>query len=184
MTVYDQHAADLRPLVARFFASPFEREEALQEIWLHVHKVASAFDPARGELRPWLRTLASNRCREILRAAGRRPALGTEIDEGDAQTAETPETLAQQERVQAALSAFQASLTPEEAGVFRLALLEERSHDEVAAQLGITPRRAKYLKLQLLERAARAPPCAQRSARSPSHEPLVAPPLDRARRRR
>jgi RNA polymerase sigma-70 factor (ECF subfamily) len=157
LAVYDSHAADLRPLVARFFVTPFEREEAVQEIWLQVHRVARSFDPARGELRAWLRAVAVNRCREILRARGRRPALAAELSEVEDAGADTPETLARKERVQAAIARFQAALSEEEAAVFRLALLEERSHDEVARVLGISSRRAKYLKLKLLDRAAASP---------------------------
>jgi RNA polymerase sigma-70 factor (ECF subfamily) len=161
MSIYQAHTADLRPLVARFFASPFEREEALQEIWMHVHKVARSYDPARGELRPWLRVIASNRCREILRARGRRPVLAAALDEESdghaAATADTPESTAQRDRLQAVVTQFVQQLDAEEAAVFRLALLEERTHDEVAAAVGISPRRAKYLKLKLLERAAASP---------------------------
>jgi RNA polymerase sigma factor (sigma-70 family) len=157
MNVYDRYAGELRPLVARFFASPFEREEATQEVWLLVHRMAGAFDPARGELLPWLRTLAANRCREILRAQGRRPALGQELDEGDLVTEESPEVRARAERLRAAVAGFARELDEEEAAVFRLSLLDELGHDEVAARVGISARRCKYLKLKLLERAARTP---------------------------
>jgi RNA polymerase sigma-70 factor, ECF subfamily len=153
MSVYDEYRGELRPLVARFFASPFEREEATQEIWLHVHRMASAYDPARGPLLPWLRALAVNRCREILRAQGRRPPLDQGLAEGDLVADDTPESRARDERLRAAITRFAASLGAEEAGVFRLALVEELSHDEVAARLGISARRCKYLKLKLLERA-------------------------------
>ncbi|HXI60714.1 MAG TPA: sigma factor, partial [Polyangia bacterium] len=53
LKVYEAHASAVRALVGRFFLRPFEREEAVQEVWLLVHRVAKAFDPARGELLPW-----------------------------------------------------------------------------------------------------------------------------------
>ena len=59
LTVYAAHAPALRALVGRFFARPFEREEAVQEVWLLVHRMARSFDPDRGELLPWLRTVAA-----------------------------------------------------------------------------------------------------------------------------
>jgi RNA polymerase sigma factor (sigma-70 family) len=152
--IYAAHAGEVRALVARHFARAFEREEAVQEVWLQVHRVASRFDPARGQLRPWLQSVATNRCRELLRARGRRPLLSAETDDATPATTETPETVAQGGRVQAAIARFRATLTSEEAEVFRLGVLEERSHDEVAVALGISPRRAKYLKLKLLDRAA------------------------------
>jgi RNA polymerase sigma-70 factor, ECF subfamily len=156
MTVYDAHAAALRPLVARFFVSPFEREEAAQEIWLQVHRVAASYDPARGPLVPWLRAVATNRCREILRARGRRPNLAAEeaAAREDLASPADPDREARSARLRQAIDGFLAGLDGEQAGVFRLALLEDLGHDEVARRLGISARRCKYLKLKLLERAA------------------------------
>jgi RNA polymerase sigma factor (sigma-70 family) len=155
MTIYDAHAQALRPLVARFFPSPFEREEAAQEIWLQVHRVAASYDPGRGPLAAWLRAVAANRCREILRARGRRPNLAAEeAARDDLASSADPDGEARSARVRQAIDGFLAGLDPEQAAVFRLALLEELGHDEVARRLGISARRCKYLKLKLLERAA------------------------------
>jgi RNA polymerase sigma-70 factor (ECF subfamily) len=157
LAVYDALGPAVRPILAHFFASPFEREEAGQEVWLHVHRMAAAFDPARGALAPWVRALAANRCREILRARGRRPNPTGELDEGTLVEAETPETRASGERLRAALADFARTLDQEEAAVWRLSLMEELPHDEVARQLGITARRCKYLRAKLLARAAAEP---------------------------
>jgi RNA polymerase sigma-70 factor (ECF subfamily) len=156
MMIHDRYAAELRPLVARFFPSPFEREEASQEVWLQVVRMAHAYDPARGQILPWLRAVAVNRCREILRAQRRRPAPGLEVTDADLIADETPETRARSDRARAAVEAFVATLGAEEAAVFRLALVEELGHEEVAARLNISPRRCKYLKVKLLARAAAA----------------------------
>jgi RNA polymerase sigma-70 factor (ECF subfamily) len=157
MTVYDAHAADLRPIVARFFKSPFEREEAIQETWLQVHRMCHAYDPARGPLLGWLRALAVNRCRELLRARGRRPDARESVDEEALPGRSDPEADASAARVREALDRFSTGLAPDEAGVLRLSLVEERPHDEVARALGITPRRCKYLRMKLLARAAEDP---------------------------
>lgn len=151
------NAAPLRSLAARFFARPFEREEALQEIWLLVHRMAPSYDPARGELLPWLRALGANRCKELLRAQGRRPVSGADLDVDAVLDASNPEQTARDARVSAAIARFQSSLDAEEARVFRLSLVEERGHDEVARALGITPRRCKYLRMKLLVRAGADP---------------------------
>ena len=45
----------------------------------------------------------------------------------------------------------------EEAAVFRLSLLEERGHDDVAVALRISARRCKYLRMKLLARMAAHP---------------------------
>ena len=151
------HAPPLRALAARFFARPFEREEAVQEIWLLAHRMAASYDPSRGDLLPWLRALAANRCKELLRAQGRRPAPGAELDEDALPDASNPEQTARAARVSGAVARFEQSLDAEEARVFRLSLVEERGHDEVARALGITPRRCKYLRMKLLLRAGADP---------------------------
>jgi RNA polymerase sigma factor (sigma-70 family) len=154
VTVYDALAGEVRPLVSRFFTSAFEREEAVQEVWMHVHRMCHAFDPARGPLGGWVRALAVNRCREILRARGRRPDPRQSLDDDALVTASDPEAEARAGRLREALAQFSAGLAGEEAGVLRLSLVEERPHDEVARALGITPRRCKYLRMKLLARAA------------------------------
>ena len=159
LCVYETHAPGVRALVGRFFGSPFERDEAAQEIWLHVHRVATTFDPSRGELGPWLRTLAINRCKELLRARGRRPDPRVELDDDQFEDPAVagPEDAARMARAREAVTQFGALLSPEEATVFRLSLVEERSHDEVARAAGITVRRCKYLRMKLLVRAAADP---------------------------
>jgi RNA polymerase sigma-70 factor (ECF subfamily) len=166
LAVHDAYAPAIRALVGRFFASPFEREEAAQEIWLQAHRMASAYEPARGPLLPWLRALAGNRCKELLRARGRRPDPREELDESEAVAgggdgsdgaAADPEAAARLGRLRAAVARFSSELTEEEATVLRLSLLEERTHDEVAALTGRSARRCKYLRAKLLERAAAHP---------------------------
>jgi RNA polymerase sigma-70 factor (ECF subfamily) len=161
LIVHDACAPALRPLVARFFPRPFEREEALQEVWLHAYRIAATYDPARGELVPWLRAVAVNRCKELLRARGRRPDARASLDEGALARLlagePDPEVATRAERLRAAVARFSATLSGEEAAVFRLSLLEERTHEEVAAALGTSARRCKYLRSKLLARAAAHP---------------------------
>lgn len=157
MTVYDSCADDIRPVAARFFRTPFEREDALQEIWLHIHRMSHAYDPARGELLPWLRTLAANRCKEILRGLGRRPNANTALQDDDLVADLTPEDEARTRRLQTALNDFVAGLNVDEAQVFRLSLMEEQTHDEVARVTGLSARRCKYLRMKLLARTLVSP---------------------------
>jgi len=56
-----------------------------------------------------------------------------------------------------AVARFAEGLSAEEAAVFRLSLLEERGHDDVAAALRISARRCKYLRMKLLARMAAHP---------------------------
>ncbi len=157
MLVYDACAVDVRHLVARFFRAPFEREDAIQEVWLLVHRVAASFDADRGDLRPWLRTVAANRCKELLRARGRRPQPDAVLDDDDLWAPETPETEVRQQRLRLAVDKFLATLSAEDALIFRLSIVEERTHDDVAASTGLSARRCKYLRMKLLARTLLAP---------------------------
>src|SRR6185503_5211045 len=143
--------------VGRFFQRPFEREEAVQEVWLLVHRVAGSFDASRGELGPWLRVVAANRCKELLRARGRRPDASVELGDAEDPARVDPEDAARAARVRDAVTKFEARLSPEEAAVFRLSLVEERTHEEAARAAGISARRCKYLRMKLLLRAAADP---------------------------
>jgi RNA polymerase sigma-70 factor (ECF subfamily) len=155
--IYDLHAPAVRTLVGRFFVRPFEREEAVQEVWLHIHRVASSFDASRGELLPWLRAIASNRCKELLRARGRRPDARVELGDAEADARPSPEDVARDARLREAVTRFEAGLPPGEAVVFRLSLVEERTLDETARAAAITVRQCKYLRKKLLLRAAADP---------------------------
>jgi RNA polymerase sigma-70 factor (ECF subfamily) len=155
--VYDRHASAVRRLVDRYFVRPFEREEAVQEVWLHIHRVAGSFDPSRGELLPWLRAIASNRCKELLRARGRRPDARVELGDAEADARPSPEDVAREARLREAVTRFEAGLAPDEAAVFRLSLIEERTLEETAQATKMTVRRCKYLRKKLLLRAGADP---------------------------
>ncbi len=154
LEVYRTFAADVRRWVDRYFSRPFEQEEAVQEIWLMVHRQAGTFDPARGPLRGWLRTLAVNRCRELLRAKGRRLPDGDELEEALESPGGGPESAVRATRLREAVQQFAATLEPDEAKMLELGLLEGHSHEEVARALGVSVRRCKYLKKKILSRAA------------------------------
>lgn len=154
--VYTAHASLVRGWVRRFFTSAFEREEAVQEVWLHVSRSASAYQVNRGPLRPWLRVLTANRCRELLRQRG---SARLETPAGDETEAwldanEGPDASAQRTRLRAALSAFAERLSADEAEVLRLGWLDELPLDEVARRMKRSHRQVKYLRLKVVTRAA------------------------------
>ncbi len=158
--LYRAHAASVRRWVSRFFKSPFEQEEAVQEAWLMVHRMLGSYDVNKGPLPPWLRTVTANRCRELLRAKGRRPDATVPIDDDhDALwlDAPGPDDAVLRTKLREAVERFAATLDAEEAKVLRHGLIEESSLEELAKALGVNVRRSKYLKLKLLQRAAADP---------------------------
>ncbi|MFT3711551.1 MAG: sigma-70 family RNA polymerase sigma factor [Archangium sp.] len=153
--VYAAHAGVVRGWVRRFFTSPFEREEAVQEVWLHVSRSAGAYEVNRGPLRPWLRVLTANRCRELLRArgAGREVPLGDE-SEAWLDGAPSPEAATQRTKLREALTAFANKLPPDESEVLRLGWLDELPLEEIAKRLNRSHRQVKYLRLKVVTRAS------------------------------
>jgi RNA polymerase sigma-70 factor, ECF subfamily len=155
--VYARHAGSVRQWVRRFFKSPFEQEEAVQEVWLTAHRTCRQYQPSRGAVGPWLRALCANRCRELLRAASRQPPPGIPLEDvADALwlDAPLPDAVSQAVRLRAELERFAATLGAEEARVLQLCFVEQRGHAEVASTLGVDVRRAKYLRQKVLAAAA------------------------------
>jgi RNA polymerase sigma-70 factor (ECF subfamily) len=155
---YTAHAAEVRKWVRKFFVSAFEQEEAVQEVWLTAHRMQAMYDASKGPLSPWLRALCANRCRELLRAASRRPPSDVPVEDvADALwlDAPGPDDAVHAAALRAEVARFAASLPPDEARVLQLCFVEQRSHAEVARELGIDERRSKYLKQKVLLAASR-----------------------------
>ncbi|MDX2012082.1 MAG: sigma-70 family RNA polymerase sigma factor [Myxococcaceae bacterium] len=157
LEVYSAHARPVRRWVARFFKSPFEQEEAAQEVWLMVHRMQTSYDVNRGPLGPWLRVVASNRCRELLRAKGRRPDASVPLDDVDDALwldSPLPDEQLMQAKARAVVQDFRKTLPKEEDVVLQRGLGDGLTNDEVAAELGVTQRQSKYLKKKLLAKVA------------------------------
>jgi RNA polymerase sigma-70 factor (ECF subfamily) len=156
--VYAAHGPQVRRWVRRFFKSPFEQEEAVQEVWLTAHRMQTLYVPSRGPLLPWLRAVCANRCRELLRAASRRPPSDVPIDDvSDALWLEAagPDQAVHGAKVRTEVARFAAGLPPDEARMLQLWFVEQRTHPEIAKELGIDERRSKYLKQKVLLAASR-----------------------------
>ena len=152
--VFELLRVDIFMMVRRFFSSPFEQEEAFQEVWIQLHRGRGRFDVNRhDELVPWARQVARNRCRDLLRKRGRVREIPVEASEGS-QGQEPPGQLnaVARSRLRQALNLFADKLGAEERRFFQVCLVEERGHAEVAAALSITERRSKYLKKKMVGR--------------------------------
>ena len=152
--VFELLRRDIFLLVRRFFASPFEQEEAVQEVWVQLHQARGRFDVNRHQdLVPWARQVARNRCRDLLRKRGRVREVPVE-DPGDVPGVQQPDPLGEvgRARVREGLGQFAASLGQQDRRFFQLCFVEERGHAEVAGAMGITARRSKYLKKKMIGR--------------------------------
>lgn len=149
----------IRGAVARYFRSEFEREEAVQEIWLHVFQKRSTLDPARLEsFSGWLAVLTRRRCIDLLR----RPL--DPVDEGEAtallwlESVPEQETAAETTELFHAVESFRARLKPLWRRFFDSYFVEGLDYEEIGKRLAIGKLRCKYMRKVLALRARRAKP--------------------------
>lgn len=114
--------------IARRMLGQDEAEDAVQEILLVVHGVRHTYEPGR-PFRPWLSTIATRRCIDILR---RRQREGLRVGDAlalEAQADEAPDPLARLEQAQRGerLHAAVAGLSPGQRDAVRLLHLQELS---------------------------------------------------------
>ncbi len=159
--IFDELSRDVFFVVRRLFHSPFDQEEAQQEVWLHLHRMRRQVDVNRpGEFIGWVKRVARNKTIDLLKARGRRPEVPVEDlgQDVDANHGPSPQHRALRgSKVREAIDAFVAKLDNEQRQFFTLCFVEELSHPEIAERMPLTVRRSKYLKKTLLARLIALP---------------------------
>ncbi len=156
--VVEAYGPLVRGAVSRYWRSAFEREEAMQEIWVHVFRGREALDPDRLEtFSGWLAVLVRNRCLDLLRRPATEPVpVATEaealawLDEPPAQEASV-----EQAELREAVATFTARLKPAWRDFFELHFVQGLEYGEVCERLGIGRIRCKYMRKVLAARARR-----------------------------
>lgn len=119
-----------------------DAHDCLRETFVSAHRHLATFTWQDSGIYPWLKTLAKNKARDLLRASGRRQRLRGAFEEhlGTAGSTE-PQNPAEEELQRGALrvriEAVLTELNPRYAQVLRLRLLEDRSREECAAALEV-----------------------------------------------
>jgi len=118
-----------------------DAHDCLRETFLAAHRALPEYTWRDGGIFPWLRTLAKNKARDHLRAAGRRArlrgAFAVELEALGGKADSVAELELQRARLREQIEQILATLHPRYATVLRLRLLEERSREECAAALEI-----------------------------------------------
>ncbi|MFD0903602.1 RNA polymerase sigma factor [Actinomadura sediminis] len=136
--VYDRHF----PVIHRYVAGRLgaqAAEDVVAETFLAAFRRRATFDPAKGDVRPWLFGIATNLVAQHRRAETRRyralARLGAEPDApGHEDRVATAVAAA---RMRPGLARALAGLSRKERDVVLLVALAELSHQEIAAVLGI-----------------------------------------------
>ena len=156
--LYDRHHRALLGFCRHMVGSPDEAEDALQQTFLRAHRALLAHG-APDDPRPWLFTIARNRCKTLL--AARR---------AEAEVGETmPATAGLTEEVQAradlrAVVEDVAGLPDDQRAALVLSELADLSHTQIGEVIGVRSAKVKALVHQarttlIAERDAREQPC-------------------------
>ena len=135
--LYDRHSRLVYSLVLRILQQASTAEEVVQDVFLHLWRRASQYDPDRGPFGPWLLTLARNRALDQLRLKSERQRRREDQTEELPAIAAAPEfevALDEKRRAERVRS-LMASLNPQQKRAIELAYFEGLSHTEIAANL-------------------------------------------------
>ncbi len=157
--LYDRHHRALLGFCRHLLGSRDEAEDALQQTFLRAHRALLLHGPP-DDLRPWLFTIARNRCKTLL--AARRPDAPGE-DEVEPSTEGLGADVERRADLRALLADVQ-QLPEDQKAALVLAELADLPHAEIGAVIGVPAAKVKALVHQarsrlIAEREARETPC-------------------------
>lgn len=157
LEIMQQYQPLVRAAAARCFRGEFEREEAMQEIWLHIFRQRETLDLGRREVfSGWLAVLARRRCIDLLRQP---PDPSEEGEESALNWLSDPaeqEAAAEQADLQQAVETFRARLKPQWRQFFDAYFVEGLDYEQVGRRLAIGKLRCKYMRKVIALRARRS----------------------------
>lgn len=134
--VFDHFAPRIKAFLRRQGTPEAQLDDLLQEVMIKVWRYAGRFDPQKGKAVTWIFTVTRNARIDFLRKENR-----PEPDENDPMLVPTVAAASDDdvyaresaERIATALD----TLPAEQAEMLRLAFFEEKSHNEIAQQVGL-----------------------------------------------
>lgn len=118
-----------------------DAQDCVREAFISAHKALPRYEWRGDSIYPWLKTLAKNKARDLLRASGRRQRLrgaySEHIEVGDKVATNPAEEHLQLQGLRSQIEAVLDTLNPRYARVLRLRLLEDRARDECATLLEV-----------------------------------------------
>lgn len=113
-----------------------DAHDALRDTWLAAHKSLSRYTFQGTSIYPWLKTLAKNKARDLLRASGRRQrlrgAFAEHVGTGETTASNPAEEELHRQALRARIEVVLDGMNARYARLLRLRLLEDRSREECA----------------------------------------------------
>src|SRR5207248_3420445 len=140
-TVYDRHHRGLLAFCRHMLSSQEEAEDAVQQTFISAHRdLTTSEKPIR--LKPWLYTIARNRCLSALRARRERPT-----EEVDVPTAGLSDAVLERDDLRRLLADVRA-LPEDQRAAIVLSEVGDLSHAEIAEVVGCETVKVKALVFQ------------------------------------
>lgn len=130
--LYREHAGWVFGIALRSLRSHHDAEDVCQQVFVDVWRGRSGFDPERGEPSAWIAGIVRRRVLDRLDVRsrqGRADRAARPVDVGTDTATEVVAGLAVETEL--------ASLPPEQKRVLHLAVVEERTHAEIAERTGL-----------------------------------------------
>ena len=134
--LYRQYREEMRLYVLKLSGSEETANELTQDVFLAAHRYARTFDPARGEARPWLYSIARN---TFFRYAKKNNLKGTmELTIEPADVRGTPESGINEELISGQVRKAVAGLPEPERSIVKMKYFEKATLKECSEKLGLS----------------------------------------------
>lgn len=133
---FDKYEGPIRAIARRYIGSLDDVDDAIQEVFLHLWKMAGRFDPARGSEVAFVLTIARRRLLDVARRRGKGPAREVLSESFDLEAESEPDVVEAREEAQRVESAM-AAIDPVERRVIQLSMEQGQSHQQVAERTGL-----------------------------------------------
>jgi len=135
--IYQSEARRLRGVVRRIVRNRDDVEDVIHDAFVQILRDAADFDPSRGSARGWIYAIVRNTALKSCRKSGREVAVDDDtliaIHDCDQLVAESESRLAEYADLRDCLEA----LEPRHRASLIMAIIDGRTHAEIAAYLGV-----------------------------------------------
>ena len=119
-----------------------DAHDCVRETFISANRALPKYEWRGSSIYPWLKTLAKNKARDLLRASGRRQRLRGAFSShlgvfGDREPASPMEEVVQSQALRKRIDEILDELNPRYARVLRLRLLEDRTREDCAELLEV-----------------------------------------------
>jgi RNA polymerase sigma-70 factor, ECF subfamily len=154
--LFERYQGRLYHFILRTVGEDMLAEDVFQETFIRIARKAGTYQP-RAKAVTWIYRIAYHLCIDVIRRARRQPDF-EEISEELPDSAEQPFELAVQRSRRAMLHEALDTLSPQHRAVILLAVIEERSQQEIAETIGVpvgTVKSRLHYALRRLEKVIR-----------------------------